>query len=581
MLLSLALIGVVGGLITGVSPCILPVLPVIFFSGGVQAARLVRVPGPDAAPQKVRNTRPYKVVLGLVVSFSAFTLVGSLLLAILHLPQDFLVWAGTVVLILIGAGLIFPRVQHVLEKPFSFIPRAAIGTDRGGFVLGIALGTVYVPCAGPVLAAITVAGSTGEIGVGTVILTLSFAIGAAIPLLAFALAGRGLAERVKTFRRHERGLRIAAGAVMLALALGLFFDVPQALQRLIPDYTDALQAQLGKSDAVSKALDLGGIVTAENKELSRCKEDSPVLENCGKAPSFQGIQQWFNTPGNRPLTIAGLKGKVVLVDFWAYSCINCQRSLPHIVGWYNAYKKLGFEVIGVHSPEYAFEKVPANVEAGARRFNIDYPVALDNTLSTWTNYRNRYWPADYLIDSTGEVRQISLGEGGYGTTETLIRKLIVAAHPDAVLPAQTDLSDTTPLAGSTTQETYLSLGKVQNYAGDGSYGAGTGRFYYPAQLAKDSFALTGTWTLGFNGVHSVAAGGDSGGGIRLNYHASELRMVLGGAGKVSYTIDGKTHSFTVGGVPTSYELAKTPDIEADTVNVSVSPGVTVYSFTFG
>ena len=161
MLLSLALIGIAGGLITGISPCIIPVLPVIFFSGGVQGARKVRVPAPDAAPVRVRSSRPYLVVLGLVVSFSIFTLVGSLILSILHLPQDFLVWAGTIVLILIGVGLIVPRFQHILEKPFSLIPQSAVGTERGGFILGIALGAVYIPCAGPVLAAITVAGSTG------------------------------------------------------------------------------------------------------------------------------------------------------------------------------------------------------------------------------------------------------------------------------------------------------------------------------------------------------------------------------------------------------------------------------------
>ncbi|HEY5231738.1 MAG TPA: cytochrome c biogenesis protein CcdA, partial [Galbitalea sp.] len=563
MLLSLALIGIAGGLITGISPCIIPVLPVIFFSGGVQAARKVRVPGPDAAPVRIRTSRPYLVVLGLVVSFSLFTLVGSLLLAILHLPQDFLVWAGTIVLVLIGAGLIIPKFQHLLEKPFSFIPQTSVGTERGGFVLGIALGTVYVPCAGPVLAAITVAGSTGEIGVGTIVLTVAFALGAAIPLLAFALAGRGLAERVKSFRRHERTIRAVGGVVMIPLAVGLLFDVPGALQRLVPDYTAAIQTSFAQSDAVSKQLDLGGLVTSQNKDLSRCKEDSPVLESCGAAPSIEGIQQWFNTPHDKPLTIKGLKGKVILIDFWAYSCINCQRSLPHIVNWYNAYKSLGLEVIGVHSPEYAFEKVPSNVKDGAARFNIDYPVALDNHLSTWTNYRNRFWPADYLIDAKGVVRQVSLGEGGYATTETHIRQLLLAAHPNETLPAQTDLLDTTPLAGSTTEETYLSLGQMRNYAGVGKYAAGTGSFSFPSKLAADSYALDGDWHLSFNGIATP-----TGGRIRLNYHASEVRMVFGGSGTVKYTINGKTYSQKIGGFPNSYQLAKTPSIEKGTVDVS-------------
>ena len=576
MLLSLALIGILGGLVTGISPCIIPVLPVIFFSGGVQAARKVRVPGPDAPPVRIRTSRPYLVVLGLVVSFSVFTLIGSFLLAILHLPQDFLVWAGTVVLIIIGLGLIFPRFQHIIEKPFSFIPQTAVGTERGGFILGIALGTVYVPCAGPVLAAISVAGATGSIGVGTVILTLSFAIGAAIPLLAFALAGRGIAERVAAFRRHQRMFRIVGGALMVALAVGLFFDIPGAVQRLIPDYTQAIQTDFATSDTVAKQLDLGGLVNSQNKDLSKCKEDSPVLESCGKAPEIVGIQQWFNTPHDKPLTIAGLKGKVILVDFWAYSCINCQRSLPHIVNWYNTYKSLGFEVIGVHSPEYAFEKVPANVKDGAARFNIDYPVALDNDLSTWTNYRNRYWPADYLIDAKGIVRQVSLGEGGYGTTESHIRELLLEAHPAATLPPQTDTEDTTPLAGSITQETYLSLGQMKNYGGGGQYTAGAHEFSFPAQLAADSYALDGDWHLSFNGIKAP-----HGGRIRLNYHASQVRMVFSGSGTIHYTIDGKTYTQEIGGFPNSYELAQTPTIHKGTVDVTVSPGLTVYSFTFG
>ena len=575
MLLSLALIGIAGGLITGISPCIIPVLPVIFFSGGVQGARKVVVPAPDAAPVRVRSSRPYLVVLGLVTSFSLFTLVGSLVLAILHLPQDFLVWAGTTTLIIIGLGLIFPRVQRIIEKPFSFIPQTAVGTERGGFVLGIALGTVYVPCAGPVLAAITVAGSTGEIGPGTIVLTVAFAIGAAIPLLAFALAGRGLAERVKSFRRHERTIRMVGGVVMIALAAGLFFDLPGAVQRLIPDYTASIQQTFAQSDPV-KNLDLTGLVNSQNKDLGECKEDSPVLESCGAAPSLEGIQQWFNTPHDQPLTIKGLKGKVVLIDFWAYSCINCQRSLPHIVNWYNTYKSLGFEVIGVHSPEYAFEKVPANVKAGAARFNIDYPVALDNKLATWTNYRNQYWPADYLIDANGVVRQISLGEGGYGTTESHIRQLLLDAHPTETLPPQTDVLDTTPLAGSITRETYLSLGEVKNFGGSQQYAQGAGSFSFPAALAPDTFALDGRWNLTFNGITAPA-----GGRVRLNYHASEVRIVAGGTGTVRYSFGGKTVTQKIGGFPNSYQLTKTPDIRKGTVNVTVSPGVTLYSFTFG
>jgi cytochrome c biogenesis protein CcdA/thiol-disulfide isomerase/thioredoxin len=571
--LSLALIGFFGGLITGISPCILPVLPVIFFSGGVQGAKS----SGDAAAPVPSRWRPYLVISGLVVSFSIFTLIGSLLLSLLNLPQDVLRWAGLIVLVLIGIGLIFPRFEHILEKPFSWIPQRNVGTDRGGFVLGLALGAVYVPCAGPVLAAITVAGSTGKIGIETIILTVTFALGAAIPLLAFALAGRRVAERVKSFRKRQRGIRMTGGIVMIALAIGLVFNVPQALQRLVPDYTSALQDRFSNSEQITKALDLGGLVTDENKDLSKCTDGSDELQSCGTAPSIRGIQEWFNTPNNEPIVLAEQTGKVVLVDFWAYSCINCQRSIPHVNAWYDAYKDAGLEVIGVHAPEYAFEKEPRNVKAGAKSFGIEYPVAIDNKLSTWTNYRNRFWPAHYLVDASGTVRQIKLGEGGYADTEKLIRELLVLNNPDVKLPPATDVADTTPTAGKTTPETYLGTTKQVNFGGTEKYSAKTPAFEVPAKLAANSFALDGAWTLGTQSVTPTAGKA----AIELEYTASEVRMVLSGSGTVSYTVDGKSKTFSVSGTPKSYPLITEKDIDSGTLRVSVSPGVEAFSFTFG
>jgi cytochrome c biogenesis protein CcdA/thiol-disulfide isomerase/thioredoxin len=569
--LSLALIGFFGGLITGISPCILPVLPVIFFSGGVQGATT------DDAAAVPSRWRPYLVIGGLVVSFSVFTLVGSLLLTLLNLPQDVLRWAGLVVLVLIGIGLIVPRFEEILEKPFSWIPQRSVGTQRGGFALGLALGAVYVPCAGPVLAAITVAGSTGRIGIETIVLTLTFALGAAIPLLFFALAGRRVAERVKSFRKHQRAIRIGGGVVMIALAIGLVFNVPQLLQKLVPDYTSALQDRFSNSEDITNALDLGGLVTDENKNLSKCDDGAPELQSCGTAPSIQGIQEWFNTRGNAPIDLADEKGKVVLVDFWAYSCINCQRSIPHTVAWNDAYKDLGLDVIGVHAPEYAFEKEPRNVKAGAADFGITYPVALDNQLSTWTNYRNRYWPAHYLIDAEGTVRHIKFGEGEYATTEKLIRELLVAADPSVKLPQATDVADETPDAGATTPETYLGTTKQVNFGGKEKYSAATTSFAVPGKLAANSYALDGDWKLGTQAITPASGSGD----ITLNYTAREVRMVLAGSGTVTYTVDGKKKSIDVSVTPQSYEVLTTTDLESGTLEVTVGPGVEAFSFTFG
>ncbi|MFD4958979.1 cytochrome c biogenesis protein DipZ [Microbacterium sp. NPDC058389] len=578
--MELVIIGLLGGLITGISPCILPVLPVIFLTGGAQSARFESAAG-DQGLVPASRWRPYLVIAGLVTSFTFVTLVGSLVLGALGLSQDVLRWAGIGVLVLIGVGLLVPRVERLLEKPFQRLARRSEVKNSGsGYGVGLALGTVFVPCAGPVLAAIIVAGSTGRIDVGTVVLTLSFAVGVAIPLLFFALAGRGLVERIRAFRTHERGLRIAAGVAMLALAVGLVFDVPQLLQRLVPDYTAGVQRQLTDSPDARRALDLGGLVTDENKDLDKCTNGASELESCGTAPSIRGIQTWLNTPDGAPIDLEDLRGEVVLVDFWAYSCINCQRSIPHVVAWDAAYRSAGLRVIGVHSPEYAFEKDAGNVAAGAADFGITYPVALDNDLSTWTNYRNRYWPAHYLIDADGVVRHIAFGEGNYAATEKLVRELLADAHPGQALPDATEVADDTPGAGPRTRETFLGSAKDVNFGGEGAYRAGDGTFALAEDQPADSFALDGMWRIETQ-FATPSAGGD--GGIRLRFHAGEVRMVLAGEGEVRVRLDGgRERTIAVSGTPRSYAVALGTDATAAHVlDVRVSPGVEVYSFTFG
>ncbi|WP_394938485.1 cytochrome c biogenesis protein DipZ [Psychromicrobium sp. YIM B11713] len=585
-MLQLALIGLIGGLITGISPCILPVLPVIFFSGGVQSA-LPDTTQTDAQKSEARKDearkkkegrwRPYLVILGLVLSFSVFTLLGSVLLAVLHLPQDLLRWVGLVVLVLIGLGLIFERFQHILELPFSWIPQKRVNNQRGGFVLGIALGAVYVPCAGPVLAAIAVAGATGQIGADTLVLTLTFAVGAALPLLIFALAGRRVAERVKSFRKHQKGIRITGGILMIALAIGLVFNLPQYLQRLIPDYTTPLQQQVQPEEQIQQQLNLGGLVNDQNKDLSKCSNGGKQLESCGTAPDLKGIQSWYNTENNQPVDLKSLHGKVVLIDFWAYSCINCQRSIPNVVSWYNNYKDAGLEVIGVHSPEYAFEKVPANVMNAAQQLGIKYPVAIDNNLDTWTNYRNRYWPAHYLIDSTGTVRHIQFGEGGYQDTENLIRQLLTEAKPGVQLPAASQPINAAPEAGSTTQETYLGANKRVNFSGTEAYDTGQASFAFPANQANDSFALQGKWNLQSQYITPTAASAQ----IKLNYHAKNVFIVVAGEGTLGVEQNGTTQQIKISGVPTLYQIVKKDSIEQGQLTVNLPSGLQAYSFTYG
>lgn len=563
---TLVAIGFLGGLITGISPCILPVLPVIFFAG---------TPAGTTAPALSSRLRPYLVIAGLVVSFSLVTLAGSALLSWMRLPQDTIRWVALAALVAIGLGLIFPQFEALLEKPFSRLPQRQFGSGKGGFGLGLTLGVLYVPCAGPVLAAIVVAGATGTIGVEIIALTLSFAVGAALPLLFFALAGRRISERVAAFRRRQRTIRVVAGVVTILLAVALVFNLPAVLQRTIPDYTAALQEQVGGGEQLREQLDLGGLVNEQNAQLSNCTNGAPELESCGTAPDIRGITAWLNTPGGAPIELKSLRGKVVLIDFWAYSCINCQRAIPHLVDWYDAYRDRGLEVIGVHTPEYAFEKVQANVVSGAEDLGITYPIAMDNAFSTWTNYRNRYWPAHYLIDKQGVVRHIKFGEGDYATTEKLIRQLL-SDGDDAALPAATERPDGTPTT-PTTPETYFSVGKVVNYGGTGRYDEGTHTFEFPDQLAPDRFALRGPWALDYQGATAQSDGAT----IKLNYHARNVYLVVGGTGTVRVTRDGVSTDLSVAGPPNMRQIVADDTDGAGSIEVSLDEGLQAYSFTYG
>ena len=559
--MTLMLIGLVGGVITGLSPCVLPVLPVVLLGGGSAE--------PDAESAR---RRPYLVVLGLTLSFAVFTLFGSLILASLHLPDDAIRWLGLALLVLVGLGLLVPPLGHLIERPFYRFPQRAVGTGHNGFLLGIALGAVFVPCAGPVLAAITVAGATGHIGLRTVGLTLGFAVGTAIPLLAFALAGRGMTRRLGAFRRHQGAFRAVSGVVVIVLAVALTFNLSDIIQRDIPNFTEAAGNSLEKGAAAAPQGGSGSV------SLQDCQTAALYggsgLEQCGPAPGFSGIQQWLNTPGGKALSLASLKGKVVLVDFWAYSCINCQRELPHVEAWAKDYASDGLEVVGVHTPEYAFEHVPSNVTAGVRRLGLTFPVALDNSYDTWNAYDNQSWPAAYLIDATGQIRHVSIGEGDYTGEEQLIRQLLSAAHPGLTLPPPTDVPDTTPDDQEQTPETYLGAEREHGYGGSTTYA--TGQFAQPATLPANTFGLSGAWTIG---QQSITAG--KGAGITLAFHASDVYLDVGGAGTLTVSADGTSKVIRVSGAPDIYTVATEQPARDGTVTIRLSPGLQAYSFTFG
>ncbi|MFK0184494.1 cytochrome c biogenesis protein DipZ [Streptomyces rubiginosohelvolus] len=602
-MLTLALIGLLGGLITAVSPCILPVLPVVFLAGGTggegtgrarpegaaerrrtedrptpagdSASAVLTAPASEAPVRTARNRRPYAVVAGLVVSFAFFTLLGVTVISALGLPQDILRYIGLGLLVLIGLGLIFPPVERILEKPFARIPQRQVNKEGSAFALGLGLGLLYVPCAGPVLAAITVAGARGEISADIVVLTLSFALGTAVPLLVFALAGRRVAERVAAFRRRARTLRVIAGSLMIVLALGLAFDVTAAIQRSLPDYTSGVQKKIEDSDTARQQL--SGLYDDSNKELSRCQDGADELRSCGQAPPLEGIDSWFNTPGDKPVDLKSLRGKVTLIDFWTYSCINCQRAVPHLQDWERAYKDAGLRIIGVHSPEFAFEKKRSNVISGAEKLGVTWPVALDNKLTTWDNYRNRFWPAKYLIDAQGTVRYFKFGEGEYDKTEKMIRELLRQADPTVVLPKPTGRAMDDLTAGRT-PETYLSNLRIRGYVGTPLTDDKPAVYRFPEEpLPVNKLSLAGTWTAGYE---HFTAGPDA--RLAFTYRAKNANLVLAGTGKVTVLVDGKvTKTINVSGSPTLHRLTDDDEARTARLELRLDQGLEAYAFTFG
>lgn len=580
---TLVLIGLVGGLVTGISPCILPVLPVVLLAGGSgrgSGGGPEPVPGGGGVavatePATRRSLRPYLVIAGMVLSFSSFTLLGSLVLSALGLPDGLLKTVGVALLVLIGLGLIFPRLEAVLEKPFARLPQRAATQDRGAFVLGLGLGLLYVPCAGPVLTAIIVAGATGEITGRIVALTVAFAIGATLPLLVFAIAGQQMSRRIAAFRRNQTTIRRVSGVVLILLAIALALDAAEAVQRAIPDYTAGLQKQIAGNPALRPQLTNLGDGSTEL--LSRCEDGQTELRDCGPAPEFRNIAGWLNTPGDAPLRMSDLRGKVVLIDFWTYSCINCQRSVPHVEAWDRAYRDAGLQVIGIHTPEFAFERDRRNVVDGARALNVRYPVAMDNRTSMFTAYRNQYWPAQFLVDAQGQVRYFKLGEGNYDTTEKLIRRLLTEAKPGVALPAETEVADRTVTDQRTTRETYLNAGQIQNYVGEPLALEQPHDYRFPAGFPPNTVGLGGTWTVGYEYT-------EAGPGARIGFHvnARQVYAVFEGQGSVEVAVDGKPEpTVQVSGTPRVYPLMARDDLVDAQLTLGVSPGLRVYVFTFG
>ena len=301
---------------------------------------------------------------------------------------------------------------------------------------------------------------------------------------------------------------------------------------------------------------------------------NPSLTGYGRASQLIDITAWLNTPGDRPLTAASLRGKVVLVDFWTYSCINCQRALPHLEAWYRTYARYGLVIIGVHTPEFAFERVIGNVRRAVRDLGVNFPVAIDNSYMTWIAFGNSRWPADYLIDQTGQLRYIQDAEGNYNQTESLIRDLLGAYGE--WLPPPTNVADPTPRE-VTTPETYLGWPGLQLYTGTRVVVGKTLHYHFGVQVPLDYVSFQGTWTN--TGAAAVAGAGAE---LRLDFHAKDVYLVLGGHGPMSvYLDDRRVRTVQVGGYARLYTVLKGQRAITGLLQLDMAPGMAAYDFTFG
>jgi cytochrome c biogenesis protein CcdA/thiol-disulfide isomerase/thioredoxin len=592
--MTLAVLAYLGGVLTIVSPCILPVLPFVF-------ARADRPFLRSGLPMLAGMV----VMFGIVASFA--TVAGGWVVA----ANEYGRYAAMVLLAVFGITLIFPSLaDRVMQPLVSLGARMSASAEREGardallpsFLLGIATGLLWAPCAGPVLGLILTGAALNGANAGTSLLLAAYALGAATSLaLALLIGGRVFAALKRSLGIGEwirRGLGVAVLAAVVAVALGLDTGF---LTNLSTASTTRLEQ--GLIDRLHPRAPSGGGTTQANNHAPaparpNAATGEPNLASEGDFPSLAGAAEWLNSP---PLTPQALKGKVVLIDFWTYSCINCLRAIPYVRAWAEKYKDQGLVVIGVHTPEFAFERNVANVRAAVARLKIDYPVAIDNDYAIWRAFENNYWPAHYVIDAQGQVRYHHFGEGEYDQSERVIRRLLAEAGHKGLPPGLVSVHATGAEAAPSgdadqSPETYLGHDRFEHFASPGGGVFDKSHLYTaPAVLRLNRWGLVGDWTIG--GENATLNSG--GGRIIYRFHARDLHLVLGPPKDgmpvhFRVTIDGQAPGAdhgadidadgngTVDG-QRLYQLVRQRDaIDNRTFEIEfLDPGVQAFAITFG
>jgi cytochrome c biogenesis protein CcdA/thiol-disulfide isomerase/thioredoxin len=604
----LIIFGFVAGAATAVSPCVVPVLPIALSAGATGGRR-----------------RPLGVVAGLVVSFTFVLFALVYVIDALGLPNDLLRNVAIVVLFGFGVVLLIPPLAARVEAFGSrFTGRVGVKAEGDGFWpgagLGCSLGVLYAPCAGPILAAVLTASASQPFNTGRLAVVFAYALGSAIVLYLLMLGGRRLAAPLA---RRSGTFQMAMGLVMVIVAFAMWqgydtkfqsnvtADLPSWLTNPAEGIEKSHSAQVALAEirgGNGHGLGLRAIETESEREVEKARSErgeSPrpgtegesrltakdemtvPLNDIGPAPEFTDTEDWFNTPGDKPLTMKGLRGKVVLIDFWTYSCINCIRTLPYLNAWNRRYAKDGLVIVGVHTPEFPFEREAANVEEAIKTDGIEYPVVQDNEMGTWNAYGNLYWPAEYFVDAKGQVRYAHFGEGEYGEKEQVIRELLSEAG-HAPGKQRADAHGMAAEPGVTTPESYLGSERAERFT-NGLIRPGRQTFTL-RRPGENELSYGGEWAIS---EQPVTAG--KGARLDLNFGARRVYLVLGSPGgprRVKVLLDGRPITAADGGADVHngyvkvtnqrlYNLVELPKVEHHVLELVPEAGVQGYAFTFG
>jgi cytochrome c biogenesis protein CcdA/thiol-disulfide isomerase/thioredoxin len=580
----LFLLAYLGGVLTIVSPCILPVIPFV----------LARADRPF-----LRNGLP--MLIGMTLAFAVVASFASVAGGWVVSANQYGRMAALILLALFGLTLLLPSLADRLMQPLvsvgARLSQSAEGNETllAPLVLGIATGFLWAPCAGPVLGLILTGAALQGANFGTALLLLAYAMGAATSLaLALLVGGRVFAAMKKSIGAGEwvrRGLGALVLAAVVAIALGLDTGF---LTNISVGGTTALEQSLLDKLRPNQKTASGPSMTKQTGPSSEANAELPVED---LMPSLDGAQEWLNSS---PLSLEALKGKVVLVDFWTYSCINCLRSIPYVRAWAEKYRDHGLVVIGVHAPEFAFERNVANVKNAIATLKIGYPVAIDNEYKIWRSFENEYWPAHYFVDGNGKVRHHHFGEGDYDESEQIIQKMLKDAGNKDVPTGTVAVNASGAEAASDASdvrspETYVGYDRGNHFVSPGGVVSDKSHAYTAGEPQLNEWSLTGNWTV----EAERAQLDEKDGSIVYRFHARDLHLVLGPSTEGSQirfrvTIDGKTpgnaHGMDVdaegNGVVTTqrlYQLVRATGAVADhTFEIRfLDPGVQAYAFTFG